>query len=123
MAIDPAAFFSRPKLPTDIPIWEQRTAFAKLSEDQREELAAALLEAKGDGGWDQIAEACHILVEAEIATKELEGLLAKARVKQAEAEKALVEASTPVLGFTSEEVLKSSDNRDRWTDAVCDVFI
>lgn len=123
MVIDPAAFFLRPMLPSDIPIWERETVFAELSEDQREELAAALLEAKGESGWDQIAEACHLLIEAEIKTQELEGLLAEARVKQAEAEKVLVEASTPVLGFTTEEVLKSSDNRDRWTDAVCDIFI
>lgn len=123
MAIDPAAFFSRPKLPTAIPIWKQETIFAKLSDQQWEELAGALWEAKGESGLDLIEKACECLFEAEYKTKELEELLAAARVKQAEAAKTLIEASTPVLGFTTEEVLESSENRDRWTDAMLDIFL
>jgi hypothetical protein len=123
MTIDPAAFFSRPKMPTDIPLWEQDTDFAKLSEEEREELIVALDEAKGESGWDQMDEARSLLFEASEWVRHYEGLLAEARDKKAEAENKFIEASTPVLGFTTERVMESSGNRDRWIDALRDILL
>lgn len=94
-----------------------------LSEEQREELAAALLDAKGEQGWDQIDAAISRHFAAAEDVKHFQRLLAKANEELAAAEKHLVEASTPVLGFTTEEAMESDGNRERWIDAVVDIFV
>lgn len=124
MTIDPTWFFARPRTPLVVPLWEMENAFdPPLREEQREELAAALLEAKGEQGWDQIDAAISRLFAAEEDVKHFQRLLAKAQEELAAAEKHLIEASTPVLGFATEEVMGSEGNKARWIDAVHDIFV